>query len=235
VSTDSRKPMVANFNGEIGCNRDGDCDRSLGLELQVKPASNVSLSVGPSFSHSENGSQYVQTVNEVALHPGFGIARYVFADLRQNELVMNTRFNITFTPNLTFEVFMQPLISSGSYSRFKEFAAPRTLQRLVYGTDIGTITVQPGSPKSYLIDPDGAGPDTSFVIQDPNFTFRSLRGNAVLRWEYRPGSTLFLVWTRSSESALERGTIDFGADTRALFRGPAENIFLLKVNFWLGM
>jgi hypothetical protein len=69
----------------------------------------------------------------------------------------------------------------------------------------------------------------------PDFSFRSLRGNAVLRWEYRPGSTLYLVWTRSSASSLSRGTIDFGTDADALFRGPAENIFLLKVNFWLGM
>jgi uncharacterized protein DUF5916/cellulose/xylan binding protein with CBM9 domain len=237
VSTDSRKSVVANMNGQIGCNRDGDCDRSVGVDMQVRPASNISLTVGPSFSHSESSTgELVQAVpDSIAPPPGFGGFRYVFSDLRQNEIAMNTRFNVTFTPNLTFELFLQPLISAGAYSRFKEFAAPRSLQKLVYGEDIGTVTIQPGPPRTYVVDPDGAGPDTSFAIPDPNFTFRSLRGNAVLRWEYRPGSTLYLVWTRSSASQLSRGTIDFGNDSDALFRGPAENIFLLKVNFWLGM
>ncbi len=70
---------------------------------------------------------------------------------------------------------------------------------------------------------------------DPSFTLRSLRGNAVLRWEYRPGSTLYLVWTRSAASSLSRGAIDFRDDAEALFSGPAENIFLVKVNYRLGL
>jgi len=79
----------------------------------------------------------------------------------------------------------------------------------------------------------GGAPSYSF--SDPTFTFRSLRGNAVLRWEYHPGSTLFLVWTRSSQiPTLPRGNIMFGDDAGALFQGPSENIFLLKVTYWLG-
>ena len=64
---------------------------------------------------------------------------------------------------------------------------------------------------------------------------RSLRGNAVLRWEYRPGSTLFFVWTQSRDDQLSAGTIDFGRDAHAVFSGPAQNIFLVKVNYWLGL
>ena len=148
---------------------------------------------------------------------------------------INQPHNHAIRLNLTFELFIQPLIASGSYSRFKEFAAPRSLAKVLY-EDVGDVTVIPrtGRPDSIVIDPDGAGPAQTFSFSDPSFVFRALRGNAVLRWEYRPGSTLFLVWTRSSESALSRGTIDFGPDAQALFRGPAENIFLLKLNFWLG-
>jgi hypothetical protein len=72
-------------------------------------------------------------------------------------------------------------------------------------------------------------------VEDPSFTLRSLRGNAVLRWEYLPGSTLYLVWARRSASELARGTIVFGEDARALFRGPTENIVLIKLNYWLGL
>lgn len=237
ISTDSRKSLVANLNADRGCNREGACDYDLGVNLQIKPASNISLSLGPSFSHSEGGFQFVTSFDDTTATAFFG-RRYVFADLRQNTLAMDTRFNVTFTPNLTFELFVQPLIASGKYSRYNEYAAPRSQQRLVYGVDVGTDSLVAGSggaPDSNFIDPDGAGPAARFVIENPSFVFRSLRGNAVLRWEYRPGSTLYLVWTRSAASSLSRGTISLGDDTDALFRGPAENIFLLKVNFWLGM
>jgi hypothetical protein len=236
LSTDSRKSVVVNSSLSYDRASDGKGDWSTSLTLQLRPVSNVTVSLGPSFSHNETSYQYVTAVIDPTATL-FAGTRYVFADLRQNSVAMDTRFNVTFSPNLTFELFVQPLIASGAYSRYKEFAAPRELRKLTYGTDVGTDSVVPGvagQPDTHVIDPDGAGPAARFSITDPSFVFRALRGNAVLRWEYRPGSTLFLVWTRSSESDLARGTIDFGPDSRALFRGPAQNIFLLKMNFWLG-
>jgi hypothetical protein len=230
ISTDRRKNVVVNGSGDYGCNREGDCDRSASLSVELRPRQNVSLSFGPSIGHSEVGFQYVQTVPDPTATT-FGGQRYVFADLVQNSLAMDTRLNITFSPNLTLELFLQPLIASGDFSRYKEFAAPRGIRRLVYGVDVGTVTPVAAGDS---IDPDGAGPAVGFVIPPRDFTFRSLRGNAVLRWEYRPGSTLFLVWTRSGESSLGRGRIDFGDDASALFRGPSQNIFLIKVNYWWG-
>jgi uncharacterized protein DUF5916/cellulose/xylan binding protein with CBM9 domain len=235
LSTDQRKSVVVNGSGSYDRTSDGKSDWSTSLTLQVRPASNITLSLGPGFSHDETSYQYVTSVADPTATTFAGV-RYVFSDLRQNSVSMDTRFNVTFTPNLTLELFLQPLIASGSYSRYKQFAAPRSLAKQVYGEDVGTVSIVPrtGRPDSIAIDPDGGGPAQAFSIDDPSFVFRALRGNAVLRWEYRPGSTLFLVWTRSSESALSRGTIDFGPDAQALFRGPAENIFLLKMNFWLG-
>jgi hypothetical protein len=149
---------------------------------------------------------------------------------------MDTRLNVTLSPNLTLDLFVQPFISSGDYTDYKEFAAPHQLTKLVYGRDIGTVSTQvvDGSAR-YTVDPDGAGPASSFQFTDPSFTFRSLRGNVVLRWEYVPGSTLYIVWSRSSSSLVNEGTLAFGRDAPALFRGPAENIFLIKVNYRLGV
>ena len=231
ISTDSRKNIVFQFFGQIVHDVEGHVSRNAGLDAQIKPASNISLSLGPSFSHDESGAQYIMRVTDSTATSFYG-NRYVFADLNQNTLGMDTRFNITFSPTLTFELFVQPLIVSADYSRFKEFAAPRTLQKLVYGQDVGTSTPVAAGDS---IDPDGAGPAGSFIVPPQDFTFRALRGNAVLRWEYRPGSTIFVVWTRSGESSLGRGTIDFGSDAGALFRGPSSNIFLIKVNYWLGL
>jgi hypothetical protein len=238
ASTDRRKKVVASLNAEGGCATDGACDRFLSLNLQFKPASNVTLGIGPSVGRDETRIQYVTAYTDSTAVAFYG-RRYVFADLTQQSVSMNTRLNLTFSPNLTFELFLQPLISSGDYSRYKEFAATRTEQTQTYGDDFGTVTVTPdplGGADSITVDPDGAGTASAGTgFRDPSFTLRSLRGNAVLRWEYRPGSTVYVVWTRSTSSELTRGTIDFSEDVQAVFRGPAENIFLVKLNYWFGL
>lgn len=234
ASTDQRRKIVVSGSADLGCDTDGLCDHSFGLTVLLRPASNVSLSLGPSVAHDASGVQYVTAVSDTTA-TAFAGRRYVFADLVQNSVSMNTRLNVTFSPSLTLELFAQPLIASGEYSRYKEFAAPRSLRRLVYGEDVGAVTLHPGTPDTLVIDPDAGGPAASFQVVDPGFTLRSLRGNAVLRWEYRPGSTLFLVWTRRAASSLTRGSISLGEDARALLRGPSENIFLIKVNYRLGI
>lgn len=235
VSTDSRKTFVLSTNPSYGRGVEGTRAWSADLGVTWRPASNVSISLGPAYNYDETSAQYVRAVDDPTATTFFG-RRYVFGGITQRTLSMNTRLNVTFTPNLTLELFAQPFISSGDYQDFKEYAAPRQLSKLVYGEDIGTVTTQTVDGRTqYTIDPDGAGPADAFQFFDPSFTFRSLRGNAVLRWEYLPGSTLYLVWTRSSATRLAQGVLDVGRDARALFEGPAENIFLVKVNYWLGM
>jgi hypothetical protein len=237
VRSDNRKAVVGELTLDGGCNRDGDCQRDASLSLELKPKSNVSVSLGPSFSNSHSG---VQAVARDSSNAGLGLYdwHYVFGQLERNEFGMNTRLNVTFSPTLTLELYVQPFISAGDYTSYNEFAATRTTKRLTYGRDIGTIVVtppsSPGGSNTITLDADGPGPDSSFTFADPSFTVRSLRGNAVLRWEYHPGSTLFLVWTRSGATQESRGQINWNEDTSALFQGPSENIFMVKVNYWLG-
>ena len=136
----------------------------------------------------------------------------------------------------------QPLIAGVDYRDFKEFAAPRTTRTLVYGRDVGTIHDSvdvdagcAGAGACYAIDPDASGPAPSFLLMNPDFNFRSLRGNAVLRWEYRPGSTLYLVWTQQRADVADVGDFDFARDRRALFSAHPDNVFLLKVSYWWGL
>jgi hypothetical protein len=240
VNTDSRKAVVGQFNANYGCNTEGGCSKGASLGLELRPRSNVTVSLNPSINRSATGFQFVDSFPDPTATSFYG-TRYVFAHLTQRSVSMDTRFNVTFSPTLTLELFMQPLISSGRYARYNEFAAPRSARRLEYGRDFGTVVVQPAAnpsrdPATILLDADtlGGGAPTD-SLTDPSFTFRSLRGNAVLRWEYRPGSTLFVVWTRSSRIPdLPRGNIQFGDDASALFQGPSENIFLVKMTYWLG-
>jgi hypothetical protein len=233
VSTDGRKAVVLGFDPAYGCSFEGACSLEAGLGIHWRPLSNLTLSLTPAYAHRESRAQYVTAVADPTATAWAG-TRYVFSDLVQQEMSMETRLAVTFTPSLTLELYAQPFISSAAYTSFKEFAAPRGLEKLVYGTDVGTATTIPGDPPVYQIDPDGGGPAEVFEIADPSFTLRSMRANVVLRWEYRPGSTLYVVFTRDREDALATGDIDFSRDARAVFRGPSENIFLVKVNYWLG-
>jgi len=231
--SDTRLPLVFNGNWDVFGSRDAAVPKGydLSLSMRFKPVSNVVLSVGPFYSKSPSPLQYVTTVQDSTATAFFG-NRYVFSDLDQRTIGMDTRLNITFSTNLSLEIYAQPFISSGAYTNFKEFAAPRTEATQSYGADIGTINSAGGT---YTVDPDGAGPAKPFSFGDPNFNFRSLRGNAVLRWEYRPGSTIFFVWTQSRSDVAPSGDLSFSRDVHGLFDAHPDNIFLLKVNYWLGM
>jgi hypothetical protein len=237
VSTDARRRAVFDIDvsGTTGVGSD---TRTWAIRpgVALKPAANIFISLTPSFSADEDVAQYVEAVTDPTATAFFG-KRYVFAFLKARTLSLDTRVNWTFNPNLTLQLFAQPFIASGAYSSFREFAAPRTVRKVVYGQDVGTIVRTPATATSsavYTVDPDGAGPATAFSFGDPDFTFRSLIGNAVVRWEYRPGSTVFFVWTQSRTGSDPNGNFDFGAQRSALFRDRPTNVFQVKVNYWIG-
>jgi len=148
---------------------------------------------------------------------------------------MNTRANVTFSPTLTLEVFAQPLIASGNYKTFREFVAPRRpeFHDFVPGTELTSTTLEDGS-RQYTVDVDGpAGPAQPISFFDPNFNFRALRGNAVLRWEYLPGSTLYFVWQQNRSDTEPIGDFRFSRDRSALFSAHPDNIFLVKATYWI--
>jgi hypothetical protein len=189
--------------------------------------SNLSIELGPEIERSQEKAQYVRTVTDPTATSTFG-ARYVFGNLEQTTVSANIRFNVSFTPNLSLQTFVQPLISAGHYTAFKELAAPRTYEFNEYGQNGSTY-----DPNTGMVDPDGpGGPAAPFTIRNPDFNFKSLRGNAVLRWEYMPGSTFFLVWTQSREHFEERGDFAFGRDYNQLLDSQGDNIFLAKVTYY---
>jgi hypothetical protein len=241
VMTDTRKPIFFTVEPNGGCG-DGSCNVDISASVTVRPVPNVSLSIGPSWSDDRVHSQYVATVADPTATAMYG-TRYVFANLRQKMLAMDTRLAVTFTPTLTLELYLQPLVASGAYTAFHEFDRPRSLARSTYGVDRGTIdtTFSATGPRritGYVIYPDGrGGPAAPVSLDNPDFNFRSLRGNAVVRWEFHPGSTLFLVWTQSRDTNAETGVGDFqlGRDLRGLVGEPPRNIFLVKMSYWLGL
>jgi hypothetical protein len=197
---------------------------SVGVEW--KPSTNMTLSFSPSLERNFTAAQYVGTFADPTATETFG-NRYVFAELGQTSVSGNLRMNWIFNPRLSLELFAQPLIASGDYYHFKELARPRTYDFNRYGQNGSTF-----DDLNYVADPDGAGPAAPIAVGNPDFNFRSLRGNAVLRWEYMPGSTLFLVWTQSRSNEENIGDFRFGHSMGELLRADADNIFAVKVTYW---
>jgi hypothetical protein len=248
----TRRP--AGYSGRLGFNTDQRSDYKLGaafsfseddaggwsrraeLRLAVRILERIELELEPNLSWSRTAAQYIQTKSDLSATM-FG-ERYVFAPLRQTTLGMETKLLVAFNPRLTFELFAQPFISSGDYGGLMELAGPRTFEFLRYGEDVGTVSGDGDGGST--VDPDGTGTN-SFDVRTLDFNFRSLIGNAVLRWEWRTGSTFFLVWqqTRSerlvgaSENTGKGGRFEIGPDTRALFSLKPDNVFMFKVTYWL--
>jgi hypothetical protein len=237
-NTDNRLMWSGRFGGGFNVNDAGGWRWSVNSNLTVRPSPTYEIRIGPSFNRNRNLAQYVSAVTDPFATDTFG-RRYLFATLEQSTLSLDTRVNVTFTPNLTLEMFAEPFISSGEYGALKQLAEPRTFDFLEFGRDIGTSLR--GDDGRFTIDPDGDGPAASFRLADQSFNYHSLLGNAVLRYEWRPGSTVFFVWQQSRTerlTALEDhgraiGSMDFEKDARALLGIRPENIFMVKINYWL--
>ncbi len=243
LNTDGRRTVVYNLQlGRANGLGNPGLTNQVSGGATIKPSSRVLISLSPSYSRDVTTQQYVTAVADATAPAGFAGQRYVFGTVDQRTLALETRVNTTFTPSLSLELYAQPFLASGSYREFKEFAAPRTSAMRLYGRDLGTICRDAGG--NYTIDPAasvgtpcpvaGGAPSSGFNIGDPDFNYRSLRGTAVLRWEYRPGSTIFAVWTQQRTGSAAFGDFDFVRDRAALFRDRPINVFQLKATYWLG-
>ncbi len=205
VGSDSRK-AVSVFTTLDGTRDEyGGWEAGVDIAAIVRTSDRWNLQIGPSFSKGLTKAQYVGTVTDATATETYG-ARYLFAPLRQTTVAMETRLDYTFTPKLSFQLYAQPFISSGDY------------------LDVGFLD----TPRGYTFTPwPGAAPGA-------DFNYRSLRGTAVLRWEYRPGSTLYLAWQQSrSDYAQGVGDFRFGRDRQALFDARPDNVFVIKASYWL--
>ena len=198
LNTDSRQPIQGSIFSFVGRNRAGSRWWSVSPSVTWRPTSFLSVNSGVNIDGTDEREQWIA---QDADH-------YVFGRLEQRTVAMTARVNYTVTPNLSVQLYAQPFVSAGDYSRFKE-----------------------------LVDGRARDFDTRFAEFDytgnPDFNYRSFRTTNVLRWEYRPGSTLFVVWQQGREDVTEQGSFRFGRDLGGVFDAPARNVFLVKLAYWL--
>jgi hypothetical protein len=230
--TDDRKPVFVRLNARGEWNEQGGWSQYASLGVTVKPMSALTIAVAPELSRSNDLAQYVRTETDAGAAETFG-QRYVFGTLHQTQVVLTTRVNYVLTPRASLQVFMQPLLANGGYDTFRELKRPGTYEFLDYGSS-GTSIDYDAALRRFSVDPDGTGAAPAFGFDNPDFNFKSLRVNAVFRWEFRAGSTFYAVWTEQREDFGHPGNFSFRRDAAALWRAPSNDILLLKIAYWLG-
>lgn len=234
VSTDSRKPVSLGLFTYYAGNEYGGWGLGSGVDVRIRPSGSLSLALSPSFEKTHAMGFYVTQRPDSLATATYG-GRYVFSELEQTSLDLTLRLDMAVTPNLSLQLWAQPYIASGDYFGFKELEEPRTFNHLRYGIDGGSTISFDEPSNTYTVDPDGDGPAEPFTFSNPDFSTRSLRTNLVLRWEYMPGSTLFLVWNHDRWNWVSDPTFRGLKEFDKLFDDPAQNTILLKVNYWLSI
>jgi hypothetical protein len=232
VFSDSRKPVAF----EIGTWSWFDAERSSARgyfsEFSWRPASNLRVALGPEYDRTHDDWQYVSTEDAA------GSEQYILGVLDQKTLSLTTRLDWTFTPNLSLQLYAQPFVSAGEYTAFSRAIAPGAAKYNDrfdrFGPDRLSFEASddPDNPGTYRLDLDGDG-TTDIRFDDPDFNFKQLRSTVVLRWEYRAGSTIFLVWSQSRTAFDFDGRFEPIDNFDSLRRAKGDNIFSLKVNYYL--
>lgn len=236
VSSDGRNAVVVGGGFQTGRSESGGYRYSPFGFVEFKPSPGVNITIGPEYSRDVTVAQWVDRIDDPAASQTYG-ARYIFGRLDQKEFSGSVRLDWTFTPKLSLQLYLQPLISVGKYDQFKELREPGAFAFNRYGEDNGSTISEvrnpDGSLDHYTVDPDGSG-QRNFPLYNPDFNFKSLRGNAVLRWEYLPGSTLYFVWTHSGTNSRYAGEFDFGRDFNDMAFNPEtrDDAVLIKLTYW---
>jgi len=200
--TDSRRPVYWETNYGWGTYRDGGYN-DYSLWAQFRPATNLEFSVGPGYYSSYNVSRYVGDIPATGSQP----AGYLFAEQNTQRFSVTTRGTATFTTNLSVQFYGEVFVADVYHDHYKRL--------------VGTDSYTPAPELSLDGKPD-----------DPDFSILSFNANVVLRWEYRPGSTLFLVWTQGRDGYDEIDSFSFRRGVNRLFDLGSNNVFMVKLNYW---
>ncbi len=194
--------------------------------VNIRPSNPVSISIEPDFNIQSSELQYVSAFGSV------NDPIYLFATIDQKTLGMTLRINYTINPELSVEYYGQPYISAGKYSSYKKITRP--------AAEAFNQRFQTYSPSQILFDAGNNNyniTENSQVLSlaNPDFNFRQFRSNLVARWEYRPGSTVYLVWSQGRTSTDLNGLFSYGNDLKDLFRISPRNVFLIKFSYWFAL
>lgn len=226
-STDQRNALTIDGDFFYGGDEIGSNYYNIQLGGSWRASEALRITVYPGYEMNYDKTQWVANVDDASASRTYG-TRHVFGYLDQKTLFATIRLDYTFTPTMSLQLFAQPFISIGKYSELKELDREREMDYTVYGTK-GTSIGYDEANGEYVIDP---GTGNRFAIGNPDFNFKSLRLNLIYRWEFLPGSTLFLVWSHDRTNFDDPGQFQLGKSFSNLMNSESNNIFMAKITYW---
>ena len=219
---------------DLGFDRDelGGYSRGIEASLTVRPGTRWELSAEPRYTARSGSRQYVATLDRGGGATATFGRRYIFASIDRSELAVRARVNYAVTPDLTVESYGEPFVASGRYYRFGELATPRSRLLRSYGSD-GTGLVRGPGGSLVVTDTLPSGFVDQFGLANRDFHLLSFRSNVVLRWEWRLGSTLYVVWQQDRQDDDDAAR---PVGPRRLWHAMTSrggNLFAIKLTYWL--
>jgi len=225
VNSDERKKLSMNlFLMKRWSQYDNSNMADIEYSLTYKPVNTVSISLSPSFYVAQDNLQYVTTIEENSSD------NYIMGQLDSKQFSLAARVNIGITPDMSIQYYGQPFYFAGKYSAFKSITDPDAKEYSDRYHEYNTDEIKLDAESNvYSVNPEGSG--TSFSFDNPDFHFLQYRSNLVYRWEYKPGSTIFLVWSQGKTTDGSNGTFMFNEYSKELRTASPQNDFLIKISY----
>ncbi len=228
--TNQQKKLSFEVESSFSFSNEKQFKNSTNLEVSVnyRPLKSLSFQMSPGYTWYSNDLMYVNQVDYT------NEKRYIMAHIDRNTVNMQLRINYNITPDLTIQYWGQPFIATGEYSQFSHITDSKaevlTDRYHIYNEN--QISYDE-SNEMYIIDENIDGL-TDYSFEKPDFNVKEFLSNFVVRWEYRPGSTIYLVWSQTRNHYVNDGAFDFENDVENLFSEGANNIFLVKFSYRFG-
>ena len=226
LGTDPSQHVRASVRGEYSRARDDD-SRSGNLqgEVGVRPSNRLSLAGAVQYETLLDNLQYAATAETDSG------TRWVMGRLDQHTWSFTFRVNLSVIPDLTVQYYGSPFISTGRFTDYKKATDPLAEANPdrfhLYGAD--EIAYHPEA-NTYEVTEPGGGP--TYAFPNPDFSFRQFRSNLVIRWEWKPGSSLYVVWSQGRTGSIPYWEPSFGSNWDALWQTQPDNVFLIKLSYW---
>jgi hypothetical protein len=230
LRTDSRKKVHYSLNAFF-TRVDDDVSRRFSVTPAItwRVGTRFNASGRLSYGYNIDDRQYIQTIDYREE------SRFILGRLDQETWSLTLRADYAFTPDLILQYYASPFISAGKYDHLKSVmdADARKYEQRYHIFEDNDISRNPAA-NSLALDENGDG-TTDYTIQNPDFNFREIRSNMVLRWEYKPGSTFYFVWTHGRSAYTNETVRSLGKNAHRLFKLDAQNIFMMKFNYWFSL
>ena len=226
IGTNEQKKIAFSLNQwYYWGNQDVSLSKGVNLTMTLRPMDALRISLSPSYTDRRSDLQYINTISTL------NGDKYLLGTVQQKIYRLTIRANYNLTPNLTIEYWGQPFLASGYYNEFKEVNNASHSDFHMRFNEFNSTQV-PFDPVSGLYNVFYEGQSNpAYSFDNPDFNIREFRSNMVLRWEYIPGSTLFLVWASNGSSFDQKINDGFSDASEDMFQLKSRNTLLVKYTY----